>query len=95
MTLIVGIVFELGEESLVLLSSEQIIVENLSIKARLNVNADKIATKHVTIPKNTHISSVPLIMYINNKHIHYKFNHNIRRHALADDGKMFLRKKYQ
>ena len=45
--------------------------ENLSIKARLNVDADKIATKHVSIPKNIHISSVPLTMYINNKHILY------------------------
>ena len=69
--------------------------EKLSIKARLNVDADKIATKNASIPKNTHISSAPLIMYINNKYIHYKFDHSLRRLAHANDAAMFLRKKYK
>ena len=41
--------------------------ENLSIEARINVDADKITTKNASILNNTHISSAPLIMYINNK----------------------------
>ena len=69
--------------------------ENLSMKARLNVDADKIATKNACIPKNTHISSAPLIMYINKTYTRYKFDHNIRRHTHADDAKEFLQKKYQ
>ena len=69
--------------------------EKLSIKARLNVDADKVATNNASIPKNTHISSAPLIMYINNKYIHYKFDHSLRRHAHVNEAGMFLRKKYK
>ena len=65
-------------------------MKKLSIKARLNVDADKIATNNASIPKNTHISSATLIMYINNKYIHYKFDFNLRRHAHAKDAEIFL-----
>ena len=68
---------------------------NLPIKARLNVDTDKIATQNASIPKYTHISSAPLIMYINNKYTYYKFDHNIRRHAYVNDTNIFLHKKYQ
>ena len=67
--------------------------EKLSIKARLNVDADKIATKNASIPKKYSPFSAPLIIYINNKYIHYNFDHNIRRYAHANDAKIFLRKK--
>ena len=70
-------------------------MKKLSIKARLNVDADKIATENASIPKSTHISSAPLIMYINNKYIHCKFDHSLRRLAHANDAAMFLRKKYK
>ena len=70
-------------------------MKKLSIKARLNVDADKIATENASIPKNTHISSATLIMYINNKYIHYKFDHSLRRLAHANDAAIFLRKKYK
>ena len=72
---------------------DKIKYEKLSIKAKLNVDTDKIATNNTSISKNTHISSAPLIIYINKKYIHYKSDHNLRRHVHAEYAEKFLRKK--
>lgn len=69
--------------------------DNLTIKARLNIFAYKIMTKHASVPKTIHIVSVSLSIYIDNKYTHHKLDHNIRRHAYADEAKRFICNKYQ
>ena len=51
---------------------------NLTLDAKLNVDADYIATEHVSIPINTHILIPPFAIYLNQKYIHQRIENQIR-----------------
>ena len=50
---------------------------NLLLDAKLNVDADYIATNHVTIPFNTHLLIPPFAIYLNDKNIHQRIENKI------------------
>ena len=66
----------------------------LDVKAQLNIDANSIATITTTIPINTHVISVPFSMYINNKYIHYRFDHSIHIDSHKHEAQSFLQNKY-
>ena len=66
----------------------------LDVKAQLNIDANSIATITTTIPINTHVISVPFSMYINNKYIHYRFDHSIHIDSHKHEAQLFLQNKY-
>ena len=67
---------------------------DLPIKARLNIDADEIATSSSSIPLNHHIQSTKFIIYVNNEYAHHRIDHQIRIHSHAKQAKEFLCEKY-
>ena len=67
---------------------------DLPIKARLNIDADEIATSSSSIPLNHHIQSTKFIIYVNNEYAHHRIDHQIRIHSHAKQAKAFLCEKY-
>ena len=67
---------------------------DLPIKARLNIDADEIATSSSSIPLNHHIQSTKFIIYVNNEYSHHIINHQIRIHSHAKQAKDFLYEKH-
>ena len=49
----------------------------------------------VTIPINTHVSSMSLVVSIKTKYIHNKVYHHIRQQSHADEVREFLMQKYK
>ena len=67
---------------------------DLPIKARLNIDADEIATSSSSITLNHHIQSTKFIIYVNNEYAHHRIDHQIRIHSHAKHAKDFLYEKY-
>ena len=50
---------------------------NITLDSKLNVDADYIATNHVSIPINTQISIPSFAIYMNHKYIHQRIENQI------------------
>ena len=64
------------------------------MKAKLNVDTDKVVTKYISLPINKHILSLQFIIYINHQYPYHNINKNIRNHVHVNNGIAFLKKKY-
>ena len=51
---------------------------DLSVNAQLNVDADYLATKNITLPLNQHLESQPFALYMNEKYLHANISKDIR-----------------
>ena len=68
---------------------------NLTLDAKLNVQADKIATAFATKPINDHISIPPFAIYLNGEYIHHRVDKTIRSRRNEKEARKFLRTKYK
>ena len=68
--------------------------EELDIPAKLNIEADIVATTKETTPINTHLLSAPFAIYINARYIPYHFGREIRLQQFSKDARLFLVQKY-
>ena len=60
-----------------------VLCKDLSIKSRLNTDADKITTSYSSMPLNHHIQSTKFVIYINNQYAHNQNDHQIRINLYA------------
>ena len=68
---------------------------DLSMNAQLNVDADYLATKNITLPLNQHLESQPFALYMNGKYIHANISKDIRARSHEKEARLFLRNKYK
>ena len=67
---------------------------NLPVYAQLNVDADHLATKNITLPLNKHLDSRIFALYMNGKYLHANISKDIRAKSHEKKARQFLRKKY-
>lgn len=67
---------------------------NLPVYAQLNVDADHLATKNITLPLNKHLESQLFTLYMNGKYLHVNISKDIRAKSHEKKARQFLRKKY-
>ena len=68
---------------------------DLSVSSQLNVEADYLATKNITLPLNQHLESQPFVLYMNDKYLHANISKDIRAKSHEKEARLFLRKKYK
>ena len=66
----------------------------LSIKAKLKIKTDEIATKNAKLLINTHAISSPFEVYVNDLYIHHRIDRYIRSQSHENKARTFLQKKY-
>ena len=67
----------------------------LSVNAQLNVDADYLATKNITIPLNRKLESQPFVLCMNGKYLHASISKDIKAKSHEKEARLFLRKKYK
>ena len=67
---------------------------DLSVSSQLNVEADYLATKNITLPLNKHLDSRIFALYMNGKYLHANISKDIRAKSHEKKARQFLRKKY-
>ena len=67
----------------------------LPLTAKLNVQADTIATNNARKPINTHLLTSPFAIYVANKYIPYNIDNKIRETSHSKLAKQFLQTKYK
>ena len=67
----------------------------LSVNAQLNVDADYLATKTITLPLNQHLGSQPFVLYVNGKYVHANISKDIRAKSHEKEERLFKKKKYK
>ena len=65
------------------------------MNAQLNVDADYLATKNITLPLNHHLESQPFALYMNGKYLHANISKDIRAKNYEKEASLFLRNKYK
>ena len=68
---------------------------DLSVNVQLNVDADYLATKNITIPLNRKLESQPFVLYMNGKYLHASISKDIKAKSHEKEARLFLRKKYK
>ena len=65
----------------------------LSVNAQLNVDADYLASKNITLPLNQHLGSQPFVLYV--KYVHANISKDIRAKCHEKEERLFKKKKYK
>ena len=68
---------------------------DLPVNAQLNVDADYLATKNITLPLIQHLESQPFALYMNGKYLHANISKDIRAKNYEKEASLFLRNKYK
>ena len=68
--------------------------DELLLSAKLNVQADTIATHHSRKLINTHLVTSPFVIYVDNKYISRNIDRKIRDSSHSSIAKDFLARKY-
>ena len=66
----------------------------LDTPAKLNIEADLVATSKATTPINTHLLSAPFAIYVNTRYTPYHFERKIRLQQFRSEARSFLMQKY-